>query len=65
VSKTLNETIIERIGAILLLKSESGIWVAIDSENRLVVSTDKETWEELKLDEAQSNTIAGAGFRVK
>jgi hypothetical protein len=65
VSKTLNETIIERIGAILLLKSESGIWVAIDSENRLVVSTDKETWEELKLDEAQWNTIAGAGFRVK
>ena len=60
----LEEALMKNINAMMILKSESGIWVAVDSQNRLVVSTDKETWEELKLDEAQQKTIAQALFKV-
>jgi hypothetical protein len=60
----LEEALMKNINAMMILKSDSGILVAVDSQNRLVVSTDKETWEELKLDEAQQKTIAQALFKV-
>ena len=63
--KAFEEMIAETIGALLILKSDSGIWVAVDSKNRLIVSKDRETWEELKLDEGQQKTIAQAGFKIR
>jgi len=60
----LEEALMKNINAMMILKSDSGIWVAVDSKNRLIVSTDKKTWEELKLDEAQQKTIAEAEFKI-
>ena len=60
----LEEALMKNINAMMILKSDSGILVAVDSQNRLVVSTDKETWEELKLDEAQQKTVAEAEFKI-
>lgn len=61
----LENALMESINATMILKSDSGIWVAVDSQNRLVVSTDNKIWEELKLDDAQQKTIAQSSIKVK